>query len=79
MSTNSILYFYSHSGLKRDEPAIIDYYEDGNIKCKHYFIKRWYYIKSGPSKISYYPNGEIENEENKNEYVSYRYIPINDI
>lgn len=66
---------YGTPGRDYDQPAVLEYYEDGNIKCKHYCRNGCYYRLNGPSKISYHPCGAIKSEEYlKNSYDDWTII-----
>jgi antitoxin component YwqK of YwqJK toxin-antitoxin module len=47
--------------LHRDDgPAYIEYYENGNIRGKTYFLNGNYHRPDGPAIISYYENGNVD-------------------
>jgi len=56
--------FYKLNGKRHREngPAMIWYYENGNIEIEEYYINDEYHREDGPAYIRYYKNGNISNE-----------------
>jgi len=47
---------------REDGPAVIYYYENGNIKIEYYYINGNSHRENGPADIWYYENGSIKCE-----------------
>ena len=53
-------YYNTNNELHREnEPAWIDYFENGNIKSMDYYINGDTHREDGPAVIGYYENGNI--------------------
>jgi antitoxin component YwqK of YwqJK toxin-antitoxin module len=48
---------------RTDGPAVIRYYQDGEIRSEEYYVNGQSHRMDGPAYISYYNNGQIKYEE----------------
>lgn len=50
---------YDYSYHRINGPAYIQYYDNGNLKTKQYFINGRLHREDGPAVIEYYPDGKL--------------------
>lgn len=61
-SEYSEYYCKDHQFHRENNPAIIHYYKDNNIRSKYYYANDKLHREDGPAIIDYYRDGEVKRE-----------------